>query len=131
MQCFKLLTKSSCVLLVDITAYLNTCTCAKCHYRIFCSLCAGKMKGLAFIKDPDGYWIEILNPNTKLWGEKICTLSTNIFLLLYNLLLVLLLWFSVWSECLMRIASFNLKDSWNTYMYMYCFVQYKYAHSKT
>lgn len=21
----------------------------------------GKMKGLAFIKDPDGYWIEILN----------------------------------------------------------------------
>ena len=33
---------------------------------IFCCLCAGKMKGLAFIKDPDGYWIEILNPNTKL-----------------------------------------------------------------
>ena len=24
---------------------------------------SGKMKGLAFIKDPDGYWIEILNPN--------------------------------------------------------------------
>uniref|UniRef100_A0A5F9CL80 lactoylglutathione lyase n=1 Tax=Oryctolagus cuniculus TaxID=9986 RepID=A0A5F9CL80_RABIT len=24
----------------------------------------GKMKGLAFIRDPDGYWIEILNPNT-------------------------------------------------------------------
>eukprot|EP00775_Hariotina_reticulata_P012720 gene12720-12850_t len=24
----------------------------------------GKMKGLAFIKDPDGYWIEILNPDT-------------------------------------------------------------------
>lgn len=23
----------------------------------------GKMKGLAFIKDPDGYWIEIFNPN--------------------------------------------------------------------
>ena len=23
----------------------------------------GKMKGLAFITDPDGYWIEILNPN--------------------------------------------------------------------
>ena len=22
----------------------------------------GKMKGLAFIKDPDGYWIEILSP---------------------------------------------------------------------
>ena len=21
------------------------------------------MKGLAFIKDPDGYWIEILQPN--------------------------------------------------------------------
>ena len=24
---------------------------------------AGKMKGLAFIKDPDGYWIEILQAN--------------------------------------------------------------------
>uniref|UniRef100_A0A8C3L4S9 Lactoylglutathione lyase n=1 Tax=Chrysolophus pictus TaxID=9089 RepID=A0A8C3L4S9_CHRPC len=23
----------------------------------------GKMKGLAFVQDPDGYWIEILNPN--------------------------------------------------------------------
>ena len=23
----------------------------------------GKMKGLAFITDPDGYWIEILNPD--------------------------------------------------------------------
>jgi lactoylglutathione lyase len=22
----------------------------------------GRMKGLAFVKDPDGYWIEILNP---------------------------------------------------------------------
>jgi lactoylglutathione lyase len=22
----------------------------------------GKMKGIAFIKDPDGYWIEILSP---------------------------------------------------------------------
>ena len=21
----------------------------------------GKMKGIAFVKDPDGYWIEILN----------------------------------------------------------------------
>lgn len=27
---------------------------------------AGKMKGLAFIQDPDGYWIEILSPNTML-----------------------------------------------------------------
>ena len=24
----------------------------------------GKMKGLAFIQDPDGYWIEILNPKS-------------------------------------------------------------------
>lgn len=24
----------------------------------------GVMKGLAFIKDPDGYWIEIFNPST-------------------------------------------------------------------
>ena len=23
----------------------------------------GKMKGIAFIKDPDGYWIEILSPD--------------------------------------------------------------------
>jgi lactoylglutathione lyase len=23
----------------------------------------GKMKGLAFIEDPDGYWIEIFNPS--------------------------------------------------------------------
>lgn len=23
----------------------------------------GRMKGLAFITDPDGYWIEILSPN--------------------------------------------------------------------
>ncbi|XP_028653206.1 lactoylglutathione lyase [Erpetoichthys calabaricus] len=26
----------------------------------------GKMKGIAFIQDPDGYWIEILSPNTML-----------------------------------------------------------------
>ena len=24
----------------------------------------GSMKGLAFIKDPDGYWIEILSPTS-------------------------------------------------------------------
>lgn len=24
----------------------------------------GRMKGLAFIKDPDNYWIEIFNPAT-------------------------------------------------------------------
>lgn len=30
----------------------------------------GKMKGLAFVKDPDGYWIEILNPeNSKNFGS--------------------------------------------------------------
>lgn len=23
----------------------------------------GKLKGIAFVQDPDGYWIEILNPN--------------------------------------------------------------------
>lgn len=27
-------------------------------------LIAGKMKGIAFIKDPDGYWIEIFDLNT-------------------------------------------------------------------
>ena len=25
---------------------------------------AGKMKGIAFIKDPDGYWIEVLAPTS-------------------------------------------------------------------
>lgn len=24
----------------------------------------GKIKGIAFIKDPDDYWVEILNPKT-------------------------------------------------------------------
>lgn len=29
------------------------------------SICyAGKMKGIAFIKDPDGYWIEIFDLKT-------------------------------------------------------------------
>jgi len=27
----------------------------------------GKMKGIAFIKDPDGYWIEIFNNKMNLW----------------------------------------------------------------
>jgi lactoylglutathione lyase len=27
-----------------------------------CLFFIGKMKGIAFIKDPDGYWIEILSP---------------------------------------------------------------------
>ncbi len=27
----------------------------------------GRMKGLAFVKDPDGYWIEIFNANTVCW----------------------------------------------------------------
>jgi len=27
------------------------------------------MKGLAFITDPDGYWIEVLSPNTLLWAS--------------------------------------------------------------
>jgi hypothetical protein len=31
------------------------------HYFFF--LFIGKMKGIAFIKDPDGYWIEIFNNN--------------------------------------------------------------------
>ncbi|XP_064617745.1 lactoylglutathione lyase-like [Liolophura sinensis] len=30
----------------------------------------GKMKGLAFIKDPDGYWIEVLNPNNMAGSTK-------------------------------------------------------------
>lgn len=35
---------------------------------VITTLCvsSGKMKGLAFIQDPDGYWIEILSPNTML-----------------------------------------------------------------
>ena len=31
---------------------------------------SGKMKGIAFIKDPDGYWIEILNNDNM---TKICS----------------------------------------------------------
>ena len=34
-------------------------------------VCAGKMKGIAFITDPDGYWIEILSPNNEV------TVATN------------------------------------------------------
>lgn len=30
---------------------------------LFIYVFSGKMKGLAFIQDPDGYWIEILSPN--------------------------------------------------------------------
>lgn len=30
----------------------------------FVMLIAGKMKGIAFIKDPDGYWIEIFDLKT-------------------------------------------------------------------
>ena len=30
----------------------------------------GKMKGLAFIKDPDGYWIEILEAELRLHGRR-------------------------------------------------------------
>lgn len=30
---------------------------------------SGKMKGLAFIKDPDGYWIEILS--AKMMGDSL------------------------------------------------------------
>lgn len=29
---------------------------------------AGKMKGIAFIKDPDGYWIEILTCDASVKG---------------------------------------------------------------
>ena len=36
-------------------ADMCTCVCALCY------TCAGTMKGLAFITDPDGYWIEILS----------------------------------------------------------------------
>lgn len=32
-------------------------------FSVMFSPAAGKMKGLAFIQDPDGYWIEILSPN--------------------------------------------------------------------
>jgi hypothetical protein len=36
-------------------------TCASLKFSISF---AGKMKGIAFIKDPDGYWIEIFDRKT-------------------------------------------------------------------
>lgn len=30
-------------------------------FLLFFFLSEGKMKGIAFVEDPDGYWIEILN----------------------------------------------------------------------
>jgi len=40
--------------------------CNVCHLLYHCSLTIviGKMKGIAFVQDPDGYWIEILNGET-------------------------------------------------------------------
>lgn len=38
------------------TSYLIMCLVSVCLFFV------GKMKGIAFIKDPDGYWIEILSP---------------------------------------------------------------------
>ncbi|XP_066533501.1 lactoylglutathione lyase-like isoform X2 [Hoplias malabaricus] len=42
----------------------------------------GKMKGLAFIQDPDGYWIEILSPNNMVSitseAEKHCPVEGNV-----------------------------------------------------
>ena len=38
-----------------ILTHVYTCMHSSLHYG------AGKMKGLAFITDPDGYWIEVLN----------------------------------------------------------------------
>ena len=34
------------------------------HKYVLLELGAGKMKGIAFIKDPDGYWIEIFDLKT-------------------------------------------------------------------
>ena len=38
---------------------LSTCACDNIGFQNVCI--AGTMKGLAFIKDPDGYWIEIFD----------------------------------------------------------------------
>lgn len=38
---------------------------ATCNHVVTCVL-TGKMKNLAFIQDPDGYWIEILSPDKML-----------------------------------------------------------------
>ena len=45
--------------LINFVIYYSHCLsqhCDPCY--------TGKMKGLAFITDPDGYWIEILNGNS-------------------------------------------------------------------
>ena len=40
--------------------------CLPSFIQLFFSLTIliGKMKGIAFVQDPDGYWIEILNGET-------------------------------------------------------------------
>ncbi|GMP88828.1 hypothetical protein CsSME_00040666 [Camellia sinensis var. sinensis] len=46
----KTLRMNSCVIIIDVKKHAM--------------LLAGKMKGIAFIKDPDGYWIEIFDLKT-------------------------------------------------------------------
>lgn len=47
-----------------INSFICLCTFILFMHEIvvlFCPPSAGKMKGIAFIKDPDGYWIEIFD----------------------------------------------------------------------
>lgn len=46
--------------LYDKCTYLYNCSCLPKSVE----LGAGKMKGIAFLKDPDGYWIEIFDLKT-------------------------------------------------------------------
>lgn len=50
----------------EIKVYTNRVTHTHAGDAFFRTLffSSGKLKGLAFIQDPDGYWIEILSPNT-------------------------------------------------------------------
>ncbi len=45
------------------TNFLCDVKSSSMHFSTFLFSFVGKMKGIAFIKDPDGYWIEIFNNN--------------------------------------------------------------------
>lgn len=47
----------------NISIEMGNCENCLCFIFLF-QLIEGKMKGIAFIKDPDGYWIEIFDLKT-------------------------------------------------------------------
>ena len=51
----------------SIAGFFSQHYCFKHYFQVFFILelfSAGEIKGLAFIKDPDGYWIEIFDRKT-------------------------------------------------------------------